>query len=84
MDVSFLQKTSAIKIQIVNGKNVTPNFCYYTSKKFNKNNPQTVKRIKENINTPFCTNNFIYTIMDITGVNFENNKNNINHSLLKD
>lgn len=58
-------------------------FMIYTSKKFNKNNPQTVKRIKENINTPFCTNNFIYTIMDITGVNFENNKNNINRSLFK-
>lgn len=47
---------------------------------FNKNNPQTVKRIKENINKLFCTNNFIYAIMDIIGVNFENN---INRSLLK-
>ena len=58
-------------------------FWIYVSPKFKKNNPQMVERINNSRNKPFMTDDLIYVIMDIMGVEFKDNPNKVSeHSFL--
>ena len=48
-------------------------FMIYTSSIFKKNNPELINKFVNNKHSHFCTKNLIYTIMDIIGVDFEDN-----------
>ena len=57
-------------------------FMVYFSESYKSNFPKHIDSLKENINKTYCTDNIIYTIMDIMGVKFENNEDVEKFSLL--
>ena len=58
-------------------------FIIYTSPVFQKNFPDKVKRIKKAVECSFCTEDFIYTLMDIIGYKFKDNNDVEKYSLFK-
>lgn len=55
-------------------------FWIYISPKFKANNPQIVERIKDSKDKPFMTDNLIYVIMDIIGVEFKDNPKKVSEN----
>ena len=53
----------------------------YTSPLFQEHFPITTKRIKENYNKSFRTDNLIYAVMDVAGLSFKDNDDVNNNSL---
>ena len=48
-------------------------FMVYVSPLFQERHPEKVERIKASIDKPFCTDKFIYAVMDIAGYRFADN-----------
>ena len=48
-------------------------FIVYVSPLFQELHSEKVERIKASVNKPFCTDKFIYAVMDVTGYRFANN-----------
>lgn len=57
-------------------------FMVYTSPEFQQNFPIQLKCFRNNTMLPFCTENMIYTIMDVIGVRFVKNNDVEKYSLL--
>lgn len=58
-------------------------FMVYMSQKYQENFPEERERIKHNVNKKFRTDDMIYTIMDIIGVEFEDNNHVVKYSLFR-
>ena len=48
-------------------------FMVYVSPLFQERHAATVGRLKENVDRPFCTDKFIYAVMDVAGYQFADN-----------
>lgn len=57
-------------------------FMIYMSPMFQKKYPLLKKRVEDSVNNKFCTDDLIYTIMDILSVKFQDNDNVEKCSLL--
>lgn len=55
-------------------------FWIYVSPEFKVNNPQIVERIKDSKDKPFMTDNLIYVIMDMMGVEFKDNPQKVSEN----
>ena len=58
-------------------------FMIYMSKKYQEKYPENKRRIINSINKKFRTDDIIYTIMDIIGVEFEDNDDVVKYSLFR-
>lgn len=58
-------------------------FMIYLSEKYMNKFPEMRKRLKKNLDNKFCTENLIYTIMDILNIQFKNNEDVKRYSLLQ-
>lgn len=56
-------------------------FMFYTTAQFKEHFPNTVQRIEESTDRPYCSEDLIYTWMDIIGVKFTNIKDAVKYSL---
>ncbi|MCU6771241.1 Phosphoethanolamine transferase CptA [uncultured Bacteroides sp.] len=59
-------------------------FILYVSPKYQANFPDDCERIKKAVNKKFRTDDMIYTIMDVIGVEFEDNNDVERYSLFND
>ena len=58
-------------------------FMVYMNEAFQTRFPDLSRQLKENVNTPFRTDDFIYTVMDLLGIKFQQNKDVEKYSLLR-
>lgn len=58
-------------------------FMIYLSKKYMKKSPGIKRRMEKNLDTKYCTENLIYTAMDILGVRFKDNDDVEKYSILQ-
>ena len=58
-------------------------FMIYTSHLYRKRYPNEMNMMFENVNNKFVTENFIYTLMDLLGVKFEQNDDVVKYSLFR-
>ena len=56
-------------------------FVIYVSDTYKQRYPENVQRIYSSVNNTFCTQDFIYSLMDITGYKFSANNNVCKYSL---
>lgn len=58
-------------------------FMIFLTNDFQKKYPELVSRIKNSNNKDYCTDKFIYTLMDICGIQFNNNNDVNKYSILR-
>lgn len=58
-------------------------FMIYLSEKYMSKYPDMKERMGKNLDNQFCTENLIYTVMDILGIRFKNNEDVKRFSLLQ-
>lgn len=58
-------------------------FMIYLSKKYMNRFPKMKERLNKNLDNTFCTENLIYTVMDILGIKFKQNEDVKKYSLLQ-
>ena len=58
-------------------------FMIYTTDRFRKRYPLIVERMRESVDKPFCTDDLIYTLMDIMNIRFHDNKDVAKYSLFR-
>lgn len=58
-------------------------FFVYVSPKYKEKFPGMVEKIQQNVNRTFCTDDMLYTIMDIAGVKFPDNDDVEKRSLFR-
>ncbi len=58
-------------------------FMIYTSESYKLSHPEMVQKFCQNRHSAFCTTNLIYTIMNITGVDFADSPKTDKYSLFK-
>ena len=55
----------------------------YVSPIFQELHPDKMEKIKSSTNKPFCTDKFIYAVMDVAGYRFANNDDMEKYSLFQ-
>lgn len=58
-------------------------FVIYTTDRFNKRYPLMVERMQESVNNKFCTDDLIYTVMDVMHIRFHDNDDVEKYSLFR-
>lgn len=59
-------------------------FIIYFSKKYEQRFHHIIKPLRKSTDNYYCTDKFIYTVMDVMGISFKNNNDVAKHSILTD
>ena len=70
-DPNYFGHAKATEESQAQGKKIP--FMVYVSPVFKKLHPDKIEKMKSSTNKPFCTDKFIYAVMDVAGYRFVNN-----------
>lgn len=79
-DPNYFGHAKNTKASLAQGKKIP--FMIYVSPLFRKIHSKTYEHMKKTTDRPFCTDKFIYVVMDVSGYRFKDN-NEINNTLFQ-
>ncbi len=80
-DPNYFGHAKATEESQAQGKKIP--FMIYVSPVFQELHPDKIEKIKSSTNKPFCTDKFIYAVMDVAGYRFVNNNDVEKYSIFQ-